>query len=45
MDYKVFQVEKHGHVGKVVMNRPEKSNAMGPDFWDELADIFGARTR
>jgi enoyl-CoA hydratase len=45
MDYKVFQVEKYGPVGKVVMNRPEKSNAMGPDFWDELAEIFGRLSR
>jgi enoyl-CoA hydratase/carnithine racemase len=40
MDYKVFLVEKDGHICKVIMNRPEKGNAMGPDFWDELAQIF-----
>ncbi len=40
MDYKVFQIEKHDRVCKVIMNRPEKSNAMGPEFWDEISDIF-----
>lgn len=35
-DYKVIQVEREGAVGHVILNRPEKLNAMGPDFWKEF---------
>ncbi|MCB0219928.1 MAG: crotonase/enoyl-CoA hydratase family protein [Chrysiogenetes bacterium] len=35
-DYKVILTEKDGHVGVLTLNRPDKLNAMGPDFWEEF---------
>ena len=32
----VIEIEKQGHVTTVWLNRPEKRNAMGPAFWEEL---------
>jgi enoyl-CoA hydratase len=39
--YKVFDIEKKGHIAWVFMNRPEKLNACGPDFWREIIDVMG----
>ena len=33
--YSFYEVEKKGHVAWLFMNRPEKRNALGADFWDE----------
>jgi enoyl-CoA hydratase len=38
--YKVFEVEKKDHVAWVFMNRPDKLNACGPDFWREIIDVM-----
>jgi enoyl-CoA hydratase len=37
-----FRTEIDGHVAHLVMNRPEKANAMGPDFWDDLPRLIRA---
>lgn len=39
-DYKAFNVELADKVAHVVINRPEKINAMNADFWSEIIDIF-----
>jgi enoyl-CoA hydratase len=39
-DYKAFNVELADKVAHVVINRPEKINAMNADFWREIIDIF-----
>lgn len=39
-DYKAFNVELADKVAHVVINRPEKVNAMNADFWREIVDIF-----
>lgn len=38
--YKVFEIEKKDHVAWVFMNRPDKLNACGPDFWREIIDVM-----
>jgi len=35
-------VETRYHVAEVVIRTPGKGNALGPDFWRELPDTFGA---
>lgn len=37
---KVFNLEMHGKVVHVELNRPDKLNAMGADFWEEISEIF-----
>ena len=32
----VLTIETQGHVATLWLDRPEKRNAMGPDFWDDL---------
>jgi len=39
--YQVITFEKKDKVAEVFLDRPEKSNAMGPDLWPELRDVFG----
>src|SRR3989344_5164420 len=39
-DYKAFNVELADKVAHVVINRPEKVNAMNADFWREIIEIF-----
>jgi enoyl-CoA hydratase len=39
-DYKAFNVSVADKVAHVVINRPEKVNAMNADFWREIIDIF-----
>ena len=29
-----------GHIAQVVLNHPDKMNAMGPWFWDEMPKVF-----
>jgi enoyl-CoA hydratase len=36
MAYGVFSIERHEHVGTLWLASPERRNAMGPEFWDEL---------
>jgi enoyl-CoA hydratase len=38
-DYHCFEVSVDDQVAHVVLNRPEKRNAMSPEFWDELPAI------
>jgi enoyl-CoA hydratase len=38
--YKVFEIEKKDHVAWVFMNRPDKLNACGPDFWREIVPVM-----
>jgi len=35
-----FKVEREEHLGWLVLNRPEKRNAMATEFFDELARVF-----
>ncbi len=39
MDSTFFKTEIDGAVAHVIMARPEKANAMSPDFWDDLPRI------
>jgi enoyl-CoA hydratase len=39
-EYKTITYELKGYVAEVFLNRPEKSNAMNPDFWPEIQDVF-----
>lgn len=38
--WKAFTVERTEHVAQVTLIGPGKGNAMGPDFWSELPQIF-----
>lgn len=40
MEYTVVAIEKAERVATVWLNRPEKSNAMGPDFWPQIRAAF-----
>ena len=40
-DWKAFTVEITENVAQVTLTGPGKGNAMGPDFWAELPQIFG----
>lgn len=37
-----FRVERDGHIAWLILDRPEKRNAMGFDFYDGLAEHFAA---
>ena len=39
MDYSCFDVSIENRVAHIVLNRPDKRNAMIPAFWDELPAI------
>ncbi|MGE4404616.1 crotonase/enoyl-CoA hydratase family protein [Pseudomonas sp.] len=39
-EYQAFRVELADKIARVVINRPEKINAMNADFWSEIIDIF-----
>ncbi|WIX04570.1 crotonase/enoyl-CoA hydratase family protein [Pseudomonas sp. AR5] len=39
-EYKAFRVELADKVAQVVIDRPEKINAMNADFWAEIVDVF-----
>ncbi|MFF3228727.1 crotonase/enoyl-CoA hydratase family protein [Nocardia suismassiliense] len=41
-DWQAFTVETKDHVAQVTLTGPGKGNAMGPDFWRELPEIFQA---
>ncbi|MGC0362097.1 enoyl-CoA hydratase [Rhodococcus sp. 27YEA15] len=38
--WNAFTVERKDHVAQVTLTGPGKGNAMGPDFWSELPEIF-----
>ena len=38
----VLTIEVDGHVATLWLDRPEKRNAMGPDFWDDLPMAMAA---
>ncbi len=38
--YKVFEIKKKDNIAWVFLNRPEKLNACGPDFWREIIDVM-----
>ena len=38
--YKVFEIERKEKFAWLFMNRPEKLNACGPDFWREALDVM-----
>ena len=39
-EWKAFEVKTDQHVAEVTLLGPNKGNAMGPDFWAELPQIF-----
>ena len=39
-EYKSLKVEKNEGVAEVVLAGPGKGNAMGPDFWREMPEVF-----
>lgn len=41
-ELKSLQVTRDGHVAEVTLLGPGKGNAMGPDFWAELPEVFAA---
>ncbi len=43
--YKSIRLEKSDAVAEVVLTGPGKGNAMGPDFWREMPEIFAALDR
>jgi enoyl-CoA hydratase len=36
MGYEFFEIERHHQTATLWLNRPEKRNALGPAFWNEL---------
>jgi enoyl-CoA hydratase len=38
--YSVFEIEKKDHIGWIFMNRPEKRNAVGKDFFREIIEVM-----
>jgi len=41
-EYKSLKVSKNEGVAEVVVATPSKGNAMGPDFWREVPEVFEA---
>lgn len=39
-EYTVIRLERHGHVAEVVLNNPERLNAMGANFFPEIRQAF-----
>lgn len=44
-DYKSVRLERNESVVEVVLTGPGKGNAMGPDFWREMPELFAALDR
>lgn len=40
MAYEVFEVEREAHVATLWLANPERRNAMGPAFWEELPRVM-----
>ncbi|MGH7899328.1 MAG: crotonase/enoyl-CoA hydratase family protein [Candidatus Binatia bacterium] len=45
MSYEVFEIEKHDHTATLWLARPEKRNAMGSAFWNELPQAMAELDR
>jgi len=45
MSYEFFEIERRGHTATLWLNRPEKRNALGPAFWNELPPVIGELER
>lgn len=41
-EWKSLRVERRGAVAEVVLTGPGRGNAMGPDFFREMPEVFGA---
>jgi enoyl-CoA hydratase len=37
-----FQVERRGAVAHLVLSQPERRNALGPEFWDEMPAVMAS---
>lgn len=44
-EYKAIRLETSDHVAEVILTGPGKGNAMGPDFWREMPDLFARLDR
>jgi enoyl-CoA hydratase len=44
-EYKSLKLEKNDGVAEVALIGPGKGNAMGPDFWREMPELFAALDR
>lgn len=44
-EYRSLRVEKNEGVVEVILTGPGKGNAMGPDFWREMPDVFAGLDR
>jgi enoyl-CoA hydratase len=44
-EYRAVRVERSEGVAEVVLIGPGKGNAMGPDFWREMPEVFAALDR
>ena len=40
LDSTFFSAVRHGSVAELVMNKPDKANAMSPDFWADLPRLI-----
>jgi enoyl-CoA hydratase len=40
MSYEFFEIERHDQTATLWLNRPEKRNALGPAFWNELPRVI-----
>ena len=45
IEYKSLRIEKTEAVVEVLLTGPGKGNAMGPDFWREVPEVFGSLDR
>ena len=36
MGYEHIEVERHGHIGGIWLNRPDKLNSLSADMWDDI---------
>jgi enoyl-CoA hydratase len=37
----IFTIERSGPVATLWLDRPEKHNALGPDFWEQFPEVMG----
>lgn len=44
MSYEVFTIERHGHTATLWHDNPDRRNAMGPAFWNELPEAISELT-
>ncbi|MEM7268395.1 MAG: enoyl-CoA hydratase-related protein, partial [Pseudomonadota bacterium] len=42
MESSFFKIERDGAVAHLIMAKPERANAMSPDFWDDLPRLTRA---